>query len=95
MKIEVTFNGEPITLKQQQLVIKRNEETLDEDTILHHGDELTIVTNKVRPFIFQDVFRYTDIDLNNVKGYEVLRNGQPANFHEQITDGDKLEIILQ
>ena len=95
LKIDVTFNGKPITLKQQRLVIKRNEETLDEETILHHGDELTIVTNKVRPFIFQDVFRFTDIELNNVKGYEVLRNGQPANFHEQITDGDKLEIVLQ
>ena len=94
-KIEVTFNGEPITLQQQQIVLKRNNETLTEHAVLNHGDELTMVEQKLRPFIFQDVFRYTDINVNNVKGYQVLRNGQRANFQEPIMHGDKLEIVFE
>ena len=94
-KIEVTFNGEPITLQQQQIVLKRNNEILTEHAVLNHGDELTMVEQKLRPFIFQDVFRYTDINVNNVKGYQVLRNGQRANFQEPIMHGDKLEIVFE
>lgn len=94
-KIEVTFNGKPITLKQQQIVIKRNNETLDERSVLNHGDELTMTEQNVRAFIFQDIFRYTDINFGNVKSYKVLRNGQPANFQEQIIHGDQLQIIFE
>lgn len=91
--ITVCFNGETIDLVQKQIEVKRDEKQLDEDEILHEGDHITLYDKKLRPFIFQDVFRYVDIDISGAKGnYKLFRNDKPTNFHEQIMHGDKLEI---
>lgn len=91
--ITVCFNGETIDLVQKQIEVKRDEKQLDEDEILHEGDHITLYDKKLRPFIFQDVFRYVDIDISGAKGnYKLFRNDKPTNFHEKIMHGDKLEI---
>ncbi len=90
----VFFNGEPIELKQPQLTIERNGEQLHEETELKNRDELVLTEKKTRPFIFQDIFRFIDIDLSNTKGtYQLYRNNEPISFHEPIIEGDQLEII--
>lgn len=91
--IEVVFNNAPISLKQPLHEVKRGEDVLTEDDTLHHEDEITVRELPVKPFIFQDVFRYIDIDLSEIGGnYQLLQNEQPVSFHDPIMHGDHLEI---
>src|SRR5699024_10517996 len=63
--INVTFNDKPVTLKQQQLLVTRDGDTLTEESLLHNGDHITIEAKPLKTFIFQGVFRFIDIDLSN------------------------------
>src|SRR5699024_5741435 len=63
--IEVTFNGELVEMSKKQIVIYRNEQELSQAEKIHNGDILTAEETSPRPFIFQDVFRYVDIELAN------------------------------
>ncbi|MEI3606120.1 pilus assembly protein PilM [Pseudogracilibacillus sp. SE30717A] len=92
----IFFNGEPVVLKQPQLIIQRQGEELNEESELKNGDELILTEKKTRQFIFQDVFRYIDINLTNTKGtYKLYRNNEATNFNEPIIEGDQLEIIWE
>ena len=94
--INVMFNNEPVTLKQTLVTVKRNDELLADDELVYANDHLTIEEEKWKEFIFQDVFRYIDIDLAQKSGnYEVLCNNEPANFNNVIRDGDQLSLIFK
>lgn len=94
--IVVYFNGEKVELRQQQLLIQKDGLDLKLDTILTSGDSVKCNDKKINPFIFQDVFRYVDIDLTQVKGhFKIHKNDEPATFHDQISHGDHLEIIWE
>lgn len=91
--IEIYFNGEKFNLKQQQLSIHKDGLELKLDTVLTSGDHINIQNKKVHPFIFQDIFRYVDIDLTKVKGnFKIYKNNEPTTFHGQINHGDQLKI---
>src|SRR5690625_4459526 len=91
--IRVTFNGEPVELKQQIVECKRGDTILHEDDVIYADDELTMRTLKQRPFIFQDVFRYVDMDLTEIGGnYQLRHNETEASFHDPIQEGDQLAI---
>lgn len=92
--IKVTFNGKDVIIKRKQLTVYRNDIELTKDTVLNQNDHITIIEHKMKNFIFQDVFRYVDIDLEHIKGtFKIYKNKQPASFHEVITDGDQLTLI--
>ncbi|MFD1038166.1 cell division protein FtsA [Virgibacillus byunsanensis] len=92
-KVQISFNGEPITMYKQQLTITKNQLELKINTPLEANDHLKIAKRTHEPFIFQDVFRYVDIDLSNVKGnFELYKNKQPTTFFEEVQHGDELEI---
>lgn len=96
-KIDVTFNGKLITLKEQQITIERDGKPLNIEDELIHLDHITITEKKLEPFIFQDIFRYVDFD-NKPKGkkrYELYKNGEKTTFFEQIQPGDQLELIWE
>ncbi|PAV30126.1 cell division protein [Virgibacillus profundi] len=91
--IRVSYNGKPIVMEQQLLTVKRNDKILDERSTLILNDDLIIEAKQQGPFIFQDVFRYVDIDLTNASGkFKIYKNNQPATFHEILQDGDQLNI---
>lgn len=91
--INVSFNGEKINMKQQQLTILRNGLEINPDTALKQDDHIEIINKKVNSFIFQDVFRYVDIDLDHVKGtFKIFKNNKPTTFYDIINDGDQLSI---
>src|SRR5699024_11607352 len=73
-KIEVTFNGELVEMSKKQIVIYRNEQELSQAEKIHNGDILTAEETSLRPFIFQDVFRYVDIELANQGTYSLTIN---------------------
>lgn len=93
--LTVHFNGKQVTLKQKQLRIFRSDTTeLTESSILKRGDNISIQEQAPTPFIFQDIFRYVDINLHHVKGnYILLKNDLPSRFDDQLTEGDSLQII--
>src|SRR5699024_2738331 len=76
----VTFNGKPVTLTQQQTKIIKENVALTNETELKNGDNLILKEKSVRPFIFQDIFRFVDIDLNQIKGtYQLYCNQKPIS----------------
>lgn len=90
---KVTFNNESITLKEKQLVLTRNDVELSQNTELVCEDKIILNHKKNEPFIFQDIFRYVDLDLSKIKGtFKLLVNNSPATFYKEIKTGDLLEI---
>lgn len=92
-KIQVTFNGEKIALEKESLSVYRNNVKITKDTPVLPNDQLTLKKRQEITFIFQDVFRYVDIDLNNITGhYKIYINDQVATFFDEIKDGDDLAL---
>ncbi|MGX4669939.1 cell division protein FtsA [Cerasibacillus sp. JNUCC 74] len=92
--ITVFFNGKQVELRNPLYIIKRDKTILDENTPLYSNDRIELHPVQKKEFIFQDVFKYVDLELSKISGkFEVLKNKQPANFHDPIQTGDELEII--
>lgn len=80
-------------IQQQKYDIIRNDEILSLDSTLHINDELYIKERKRQSAIFQDIFRYIELDLTEANGrFTLLKNAEPTSFDSHITSGDILEI---
>ncbi|MFD2630491.1 cell division protein FtsA [Oceanobacillus kapialis] len=91
--IHVSFNGQPIELDRACCSIKREGQIIGQDAVLSNGDSLELKQIEVGSFIFQDIFRYVDIDIRNVSGdFKLYRNGVPASFDGEIHNGDNLQL---
>lgn len=89
----VFFHDKPIDIQQQKYDIIRNDEILSLDSTLHMNDELYIKERKRQSAIFQDIFRYIELDLTEANGrFTLLKNAEPTSFDSHITSGDILEI---
>ncbi|WP_026907509.1 cell division protein FtsA [Paucisalibacillus globulus] len=95
-QIRVVFNQESIIMNQPQLIVKNGKTVLSEDDRIYPDDMITIEDKVIEPIIFQDIFRYIDLDLTNASGnFTLMKNNQPTTFYEQISDGDNLAIIWE
>ncbi|MEB1807833.1 MAG: cell division protein FtsA [Bacillaceae bacterium] len=94
--ISVFYNGSPIQMTKPSVQITRGGQTIEEGASLVLGETLSLSKVDNEPFIFQDLFRYVDVDLSPQPLQRVLvaRNGKEASFSETIYSGDKLEIRL-
>ncbi|WP_432363973.1 cell division protein FtsA [Sporosarcina sp. UB5] len=92
--ITITFNDEPVTITSRAVSILLNGQQVDHFTIVHPWDRLTILEETQRPILFSDVFRFIDYSLPKTvsTSYQLLRNGEPIGFNDQIFSGDALEI---
>lgn len=92
-EISVTFNGERIFLREEAVTVRRDDKILAFDDILLANDRIKLQVEKMGTFIFQDIFRFTDIHIPIEKGsYRLYKNGVLTTFHEKIQDGDELYI---
>lgn len=91
--IQIAFNGEPITLTQTKAHFYRGDTKLSIDSEITNQDHISIKEAAIRPFIFQDVFRYVDIDLADKGTYKLYINEEAAGFHDEIIHGSQLQII--
>ncbi|MRH42827.1 cell division protein [Aquibacillus halophilus] len=92
--MKVHFNGQPVTLKKRKVKVTKKDYDLQANDILSCGDAIKIKKQDNTPFIFQDIFRHVSIDLSQVKGtVKILKNDKPANFNEELSANDFLEII--
>ncbi|QAS53915.1 cell division protein FtsA [Halobacillus litoralis] len=92
-EIDVFFEDELITLKNIRYEILKNDTTLSEDAYIFPDDFL--MTQKIgkQGFIFQDIFKYVDVDLEKVpQPFQLYRNDDEVSFHTAIFSGDHLRI---
>src|SRR5699024_10857317 len=92
-KIDITFGDEPIQLSKQIVEFMRGDTMLSLEDVIEHNTSVAMKEKKYEPFIFQDVFRYVDIDLSSKSGsFTLLKNDQKATFFEPLSDGDHVQI---
>ncbi|MCC3357985.1 cell division protein FtsA [Bacillus sp. REN16] len=93
--IQVFFQEKMISLNKPLYEFYRNGEILHEDDHLKHGDKLQLKRNEVEPFIFQDLFRFVDIQLPTASAgrFMLLKNGEECTFFDVLSPGDHLDII--
>ncbi|MEQ6377813.1 pilus assembly protein PilM [Bacillaceae bacterium S4-13-56] len=93
-EIKVMFNGKWIVLSQDMKEVYRNGEKLSFASTIQRHDELIVKEKQENPFIFQDIFRFVELDINTntKKTYVVRKNDKPATFYDHIVPGDHLEI---
>lgn len=92
--ITVIFNNEYITLHKQQVRVFRDGESLTEDDLIYPENQLITEEIDVEPFIFQDIFRYVDVDIHTTQGgrFRIKKNGEETTFFEPLYPGDELEL---
>lgn len=92
--ISITFNNQSLILEKDAIQIQREGSILNEQSILEHGDKISTSTTIGQPFIFQDIFRFVDIELptQTSKNFEIFINEQPAQFNSIIQHGDQLSL---
>ena len=94
--ITVTFQDELVELLENRVTVLINGKAINEQDVVPNGATIEVQENAYTPWIFQDVFRFSNWQIPpHFKGhFKILRNGQPAEFDEQIFDGDNLKIEL-
>lgn len=91
--IEIKFNGQPIEMKRKQFEITRADISLNLDSPLNQNDYIELIDQEKSLFIFQDVFRYIDLDLAELSAdFKLAVNDLPATFDTLIHTGDVLTI---
>ncbi|GAA0455931.1 cell division protein FtsA [Alkalibacillus silvisoli] len=93
-KVTVYYNEQPIDLTSNELTIIRNNQVIDEGSFIYPDDLVEIKEQQTEQFIFQDLFRFVEIDLSELKGkgFKLYRNNEQVGFSEPIFDGDQLYI---
>lgn len=91
----IRYNNQPLTLTKELVTVTKNGEKLEFSDWIYDGDKLQIQKRKEEPFIFQDIFRFIALDLNNITSkVEFKKNGQPASFFDELQSNDHIEIIM-
>lgn len=95
-RIIVTFQGEQVELVSDGNEVKMNGHLIDKDTLISNGASVQFTKKEENKWIFQDVFRFSNWQLpTTFKGnFNILRNGTPTSFDEEIFGGDNLQIEL-
>ncbi|WP_110927249.1 cell division protein FtsA [Bacillus massiliglaciei] len=93
--IPVTFNGSEIILSKPVTQFHRGNEVLSKEELIQNGESLKIIKQELAPFLFQDIFRYAEIDLPPVTNgrYILIKNNEETSFHEPVAPGDQLKIL--
>ncbi|QHS23049.1 cell division protein FtsA [Virgibacillus sp. MSP4-1] len=93
-EIPIIFDSKPILLQKKKREFFKDAEKLQDSSMVTAGDHLTMKEFTPEPFIFQDIFRYIDIDVTNVKGkqFKLYINDQEASFTDQLSPHDEVRI---
>ncbi|MBO8156509.1 MAG: cell division protein FtsA [Bacillaceae bacterium] len=94
-QMPVIFESEKIILTKPKVSIFRDGVQLHEEEPVFPGDQLFTKQHRAEPFIFQDIFRYIDLNLSDIKGkrFKIYINGEEAGFSDHLSPGDELEIV--
>lgn len=94
-RIKIVFQQTEIELSKDCSIVTSGEIILSSQDVVSNGSALQWQDTDTSPWIFQDVFRFSDWTLPEKAGsFQILKNGQPSGFDEEIFGGDQLEIIF-
>ncbi|MEC2325533.1 cell division protein FtsA [Lederbergia lenta] len=93
--ITVMFNDVPVEIEKNIIELIRNNNSLNEHDLLSSHDVIEWKTQDTSPFIFQDIFKYIDIEkpINATGNFKLLINKKEATFYTPIIQGDHLELL--
>lgn len=93
--IPVKFNGKRIILIKSLTEFYRNDKLLGEKDPIKNGDILKCIQHKMEPFIFQDVFRFAEVDMPRTSNgrFVLINNNKETSFDKPISSGDELKIL--
>ncbi len=94
-QIKVTFQQQDVELIKECAHVSIGEKSLLPEDLITNGTSLNWQEVNSSPWIFQDVFRFSDWTLpNSTRSFQIIKNGQASGFNEDIFGGDQLEIIF-
>jgi cell division protein FtsA len=93
-ELPIYFDSKKINLKKLKKAVYRDKQQLKTEDIIYNQDTLFISELDPEPFIFQDIFRYVDFDLSNLKGrqFKLFVNGNEAAFTTTLAPNDEVSI---
>ncbi|GEK33854.1 cell division FtsA domain-containing protein [Kurthia sibirica] len=95
-RCSLDFQGVEVILEAVAARVLCNNKEIALDATVTNGAKLQFITLDLTQWTYQDVFKYTTWQLpENFKGtFELLRNGEKAQFDTVIFGGDQLAIRL-
>ncbi|NIK11038.1 cell division protein FtsA [Alkalibacillus almallahensis] len=92
--ITVFYENKPVELQPTSFNMTTNGVACDRQTLVHPNDIITIDEPVQQSFIFQDLFRFIELNVSEISGkrFKLYRNQEPVGFSEPIQDGDQLSI---
>lgn len=95
VSIQVYYHHQPITLTKAIGEFYRQGKKVNPEDIIYYGDHLEYKEYGDAEFIFQDIFKYVDVEKpKQATGSFILKvNNKEATFYTPIKNGDQLEII--
>ncbi|WP_246941287.1 cell division protein FtsA [Bacillus pinisoli] len=92
----VFFRGEQLTLTRENMKVMKDGQPVEHSDVINNGDSLQTILHSTSPFIFQDLFRFIDLQIptHGISGFKLLRNEREVGFDENLTPGDYLDIVF-
>ncbi|MEI4769242.1 pilus assembly protein PilM [Psychrobacillus sp. FJAT-51614] len=94
-RIKVIFQNEEVELVKECAIVTAGDVNLSYQDIIPNGSILQWQEINTSPWIYQDVFRFSNWTLPEfASSFQILKNGQASGFDEEIFGGDHLEIVF-
>lgn len=95
-QIKITFQNNTLELSRDCAIVHKNNVQLSSTDIIANESKIQWQDINSSPWIFQDVFRFTEWTMPEQAGsFQILKNGTPSRFDEEIFGGDQLEIVFE
>lgn len=95
-QIKITFQNNTLELSRDCAIVHKNNVQLSSKDIIANESKIQWQDINSSPWIFQDVFRFTEWTMPEQAGsFQILKNGNPSRFDEEIFGGDQLEIVFE
>lgn len=95
-QIKITFQNNTLELSRDCAIVHKNNVQLSSTDIIANESKIQWQDINSSPWIFQDVFRFTEWTMPEQAGsFQILKNGNHSRFDEEIFGGDQLEIVFE
>ncbi|WP_419959287.1 cell division protein FtsA [Psychrobacillus sp. BM2] len=94
-QIKITFQNKSVELSKECAIVHKGTVQLSPTDVIPNESNIQWQDVNSSPWIFQDVFRFTEWTMPEQAGsFQILKNGEPSRFDEEIFGGDQLEIVF-
>lgn len=94
-QIKITFQHKSVEFSRECAIVHKGNVQLSPTDIIPNESNIQWKDVNSSPWIFQDVFRFTEWNMPEQAGsFQILKNGETSRFDEEIFGGDQLEIVF-